>query len=327
MSARTPAVVAVGNVVIDIHYAVSPLEFDTRDFAHGTYSHVSREELDRSLRGLEPAVRHDGGSSVNKARILSAMGVPVRIAGVIGEEAGPFLEWSADKTVQDRTVAGRPRTACSAHITERDRWAVITAPGAFSDFDQLDPAAVLSGAAPASILTVEAYLLNNAGWLTRLLETARDARMRVHFDLGAPPLIARHRRDLVHLVTDAVNVVSGTEEEFRALLDLEDGTTVHAEVIGRELAAELVVLKRGARGAEAAWISRGRSNTVSAVGSGRETTPPWSVGCGDVLDGVILAGLATGRPVEVILPVATAAATAASRHPFAAVGEVPPFPR
>jgi len=169
-----------------------------------------------------------------------------------------------------------------------------------------------------SILTVESYLLNNFAWMERLVGAAILMGIPVHLDLGAPPLLRRFRDQLVPLIRSSVSFCSGTEEEYAALIGDSIVTDATGAGNARFLETDLLLVKRGAMGATV--TARGDIPlTTEVAGSGKEVSPPWSVGCGDVLDGVFLALIVRGAPVDTALIDASAAAADSCRFPGAQV--------
>lgn len=320
MNRRVPGIIAVGNIFMDSVYRVSLLEMERRGFSPGSFTHLTREELDDRLTGLSPSEERLGGSSFNKAMVVARFGIPVRVVGIIDRkrrliERAARESGAMPESIEDATVARRNLLALGAHlITPEGEWAVAMAPGAFSDFDAIDDSEIFRGiGSVAPIVTVEVYLVNHFPWLERVVAGAERVGSTVHFDLGAPPLVRQKRHDLIRLIAGGISLLSGTEGELEALL----GEKLPEEEIFRSLELQRLVVKRGARGVTVIDHSR----RFDAPGSGADVHPPLSVGCGDVLDGALLTATVEGNE-PFSLPIVEAAARLAGnccRYPLARI--------
>lgn len=251
-----------------------------------------------------------GGKGINAARAARLHGAAVVATGFCGGFAGQFIASRLrDLGVRDAfvPVAGESRTCLN----------IIDAAGASTEL--LEPGAPVDDADVDRLRSRFAELLGQVDAVTisgstpagcpddlyaDLVSSARSAGLPVVLDAGGAPF--------ARALGARPSVVKPNRDELAAWrgrrLDSRDDVIAAARAL-RDAGPESVVVSLGSEGALA--VTAGRTvlahAPVVAVSN--------AVGCGDVLVGVLAAGLAEGLDVVAALRPAVAAAAAAAAHP------------
>lgn len=172
--------------------------------------------------------------------------------------------------------------------------------------DDLDPA--LSGD-PGVLVVGSDTLLGSAerDVTMRATALARELGWRVLCDPNVRPRRWADSDEMVQVIRELVaeaDVVKLNESEARALTG--EGEPVAAGAALRELGPEVVVVTRGADGAQV--VAEGSAEAVKGV----EAEVVDATGAGDCVAGVIAAGLAAGVEPEGLAPVVAVAMAAAA---------------
>jgi sugar/nucleoside kinase (ribokinase family) len=272
-----PDVIAVGDVMLDVA--------------------VDAEELARGGDVHGDVVVRPGGSASNAAVWAAAEGAKVRLHGRVGDDlAGRLLRESLEEHGVEAALAVDPDVRTGAVMVARETWerSMVADRGANARLSPDDLPDVLD----AGAVLVSGYLLFHPGSEAAgraALERARAEHVAV--DAASWPLLRDlgPGRFLQAAGPASVLLLNGKEAETLAGPDPEAAAAKLAERFA------LVAVKLGSQGVVVAAAGGVRRYPVEPV---EEADP---TGAGDAFDGVLLAALTLGAPLEEAVGRASAA--------------------
>lgn len=246
-----------------------------------------RSILDKS--SVEPVVIV-GGSGANTIRGLAQFGHRCALVGKIGRDlAGKrFMERMNVLRVTNSCLiqTSTPTAQAVCLITPDGERTMRSFLGASKEMtaEDLNPE-VFSG---VSLVHIEGYSLLNGSLTERAMQLAKEAGAKVSFDLGSFEVVEAHKKKVVSLVSQYVDVMFANREEARSLtsLDPEQGCGALTDIC--ETAIVLM-------GKEGCWAGRGTKRvkcpafSVNAI----DTT-----GAGDLFASGFLHGYMEERKLE-----------------------------
>lgn len=249
---------------------------------------VDAEELARGGDVHGEVVVRPGGSASNAAVWAAAEGARVRLHGRVGDDlAGRLLRESLEERGVEAALAVDPEVRTGAVMVAREAWerSMVADRGANARLSPEDLPEVLE----AGAVLVSGYLLFHPGSESAGRAALERARAdHVAMDAASWPLLRDlgPGRFLDAVASATVLLLNGKEAETLAGPDPEAAA---AKLAGR---FALVAVKLGSRGVVIATAAGVRRFPVEPV---QEADP---TGAGDAFDGVLLAGLSTGVPLE-----------------------------
>ncbi|WP_409180974.1 1-phosphofructokinase family hexose kinase [Amycolatopsis sp. VS8301801F10] len=257
--------------------------------------------------------RRPGGKGVNVARVLAALGVPVRAVLPLGGEAGRWLGSSLDIPFATVPISAENRTTVT--ISGDGHPTVYPEPGPEVSTEEWTAfGSVLADCvADAELLVVSGSLPRGAApeLVAEWIRLAREAGVRTLVDASGPALLAAAR---------AGAVVKPNRAELLAATSAADEAAGAAALL--RLGAQLVVVSRGTEGI-AAYTSSDGVFAVPAIPDvhGNPT------GAGDAATAGLAAALAADRPLIEALRSAAALGAAAVLRPVAGEVDLPAYHR
>ncbi len=243
-------IIGIGNALVDV---LVHLEDETHlnrlQLPKGGMTHVDRpryEELAAAVSTLPHKVA-TGGSAANAIHAMALLGDSVGFVGTVGADTMGTLFATCSR---ERGIDARLRVCdegdtgvATTFITEDGERTFATYLGVAPQIEfQPDPDFIGDDA----ILHVEGYLVQDHDFIEHVMRTAKEAGMRVSYDLASWNIVRADHDFVQHLVQDYVDIVFANEEEAAAFSGQDD-----PEVALRQFAAmtEVAVVKVGRRGA------------------------------------------------------------------------------
>lgn len=229
-----------------------------------------------------------GGSSANTIRTLAHLGHKCAMGGKIGtDRAGErFLKNLQDLGIKSFYI---PSSTPTGQLV-----CLVTPDGerTFRDFlgagremrgEDLDPSLFED----VKLVHIEGYTLLNKGLTLRAMELAQDAGTKISFDLSNYELVSKHHEQIMHLLSNHVDILFANAKEVHALTGNEpkDGCKFLKSF------CEIVVVSMNVDGC---WIGNNQdlihcdAYPVKALDS---------TGAGDVFAAGFLHGYLTGQPL------------------------------
>ncbi len=309
-------VVAVGSAIVDILVHATPADLARLEVDPGTMTLVDLVASERLRASVAPVAQVSGGSVANTAVGVAALG---GTAGFIGRTADDelgslFCSDLARSGVQVGRTAHTPGAGGAAGAAgdaagagggsdaATGRCVVLVTPdGERTMVTHLGVASMLTThdldqdmLAAARVVYLEGYLWDvpsATAALHRAIEVAHAGDGLVAVSVSDRLCVERHRRELLDLLRDDVDVLFANEEEAIALMGVP---TVDAAVAAIEETGVLSAVTLGPAGSVV--VMPGSSVTVPAVPVG---TVVDTTGAGDLYAAGFLYGLTNGaNPVE-----------------------------
>ena len=227
----------------------------------GGMSHVDRpryEELAAAVSTLSHEVA-TGGSAANTIHAMSLLGDEVGYVGTVGaDEMGRFFASRAEERGIDarlRVIHGGDTGVATTFITADGERTFATYLGVAPQIE-FHPESDFIG--NDAILHVEGYLVQDHDFIEQVLRSAKEAGMRVSYDLASWNIVQADREFVQHLVREYVDIVFANEEEAAAFSGQDDPETALQQLAALTEVAVVKVGKRGALG------QRGQEHSVVA---------------------------------------------------------------
>lgn len=227
----------------------------------GGMSHVDRpryEELAAAVSTLSHEVA-TGGSAANTIHAMSLLGDEVGYVGTVGaDEMGRFFASRAEERGIDarlKVIRGGDTGVATTFITADGERTFATYLGVAPQIE-FHPESDFIG--NDAILHVEGYLVQDHDFIEQVLRSAKEAGMRVSYDLASWNIVQGDREFVQHLVREYVDIVFANEEEAAAFSGQDDPETALQQLAALTEVAVVKVGKRGALG------QRGQERSVVA---------------------------------------------------------------
>lgn len=244
--------------------------------------------------------RATGGSASNTIHALTALGSTTGFVGSVGDdEHGRFYAQQMQErgTVAQLTVQPHLGTGvASTFITPDGERTFATYLGAAAHLQADELRQLLASQPDAAILHVEGYLVQDHDLILDILRTAKEAGLRVSYDLASWNIV-RDDCDFIHrIVRDYVDIVFANEEEATAFCG-ESDPNISLQHLGE--VAEIAVVKVGKRGAQAQQAFPDHFEYAFAPGLPRKAID--TTAAGDFFAAGFLHGLVNGKDLRTCL--------------------------
>lgn len=309
-------VVAVGSAIVDILVEADAADVAGFGLEPGTMTLVDLATSDAIYQKVRPSALVSGGSAANTAVGVASLGGAV---GYIGRTAPDDLGALFRREMASVGVAlGRARLSngglpssgtgrCVVLVTPDGERTMATYLGvaAMLDTGDIDEAMVAGG----RVLYLEGYLWDlppAKAALRQAIDIAHRDEVLVALSASDRMCVDRHRRELLELVNDEIDVLFANEEEAIALFE----TPVLEAALDQAVdTGVLVVVTRGAAGSVV--VTPSGPLTVPAVDPGAVVD---TTGAGDLYAAGFLYGLTHGADPDQCAALGAAAAAEVVSH-------------
>lgn len=286
-------VIGIGNAIVDIIGRCDDEFLALHDAPKGNMRLVDAETIAAIYDGMGPGIEISGGSAANTMVGIASFGGRAAFIGkVADDDFGRVFAHdirAAGVDFDSAPVKGKAPTSRSLILVTPDGERTMnTYLGISTHLDQgeVDPDAIRA----AKIVYLEGYLFDRpeakaAFW--QAVEIARSAGRKVALTLSDGFCVARHRRELLDLVRDGIDILLANEDEITSLYETEDFEEAAQRV---KVDAELAALTRSEKGS--IILSEGQRIEIPVHPVDQLID---STGAGDLYAAGFLYGLATGR--------------------------------
>lgn len=285
-------IIGIGNALVDALYRIdSPALLAELGLAPGGMTLIDAAryaQLAQRLRDF-PCERATGGAACNTILALARLGAQPGVIGTVGrDDAGHFFSKRClDAGISTHfSLSEQPTGVATTFITPDGARTFATHLGAAAEMDADSiPAAWFTG---YRYLYIEGYLVQNPPLITRVMETAHRAGLKVCLDLASYNIV-NESRALFDRLLSLTDLVFANEEEAHAFTDCAPQQAV------QRLAerCEVAVVKCGAGGALACRGDVCEGVTAVAVDRVVDTTA-----AGDFFAAGFLYAYAEGRSLK-----------------------------
>ena len=242
-------IIGIGNALVDALVTLSDDKLlETMSLPKGSMQLIDETKLfqiNELFSTMHPK-RATGGSACNAMLALANMGMKPGIIGKIGkDEVGAFfrnnaLEHGIDAHLQE---SEQPSGIASTFISPDGQRTFATFLGAAALMSPADVSAeMLHG---YQYLFVEGYLVQNHELVERACQLAKEAGMKICYDLASYNIVEADRDFIVEMVDKYVDIVFANEEEAKAFAQTSPEEAIND--LGNR--CEVAVVKLGAQGA------------------------------------------------------------------------------
>jgi sugar/nucleoside kinase (ribokinase family) len=268
-------IIGIGNALVDVlvHLA-DETRLNALQLPKGGMSHVDRpryEELAAAVSTLSHEVA-TGGSAANTIHAMSLLGDEVGYVGTVGaDEMGRFFASRAEERGIDarlRVIHGGDTGVATTFITADGERTFATYLGVAPQIE-FHPESDFIG--NDAILHVEGYLVQDHDFIEQVLRSAKEAGMRVSYDLASWNIVQADREFVQHLVREYVDIVFANETESKAFTKCTDPVESLREIAGMCQVAVVKVGKDGSwvkGGSEEYYIPAWPAKPIDATGAG-----------------------------------------------------------
>lgn len=248
-------IIGIGNALVDVLVTLDNDKLlETMSLPKGSMQLIDEAKLfqiNELFSTMHPK-RATGGSACNAMLALANMGMRPGIIGKVGQdEVGTFfrnnaLEHGIDTHLQ---LSDKPSGIASTFISPDGQRTFATYLGAAALMSADDVSAgMLQG---YQYLFVEGYLVQNHELVERACRLAKEAGMKVCYDLASYNIVEADRDFIVSMVDRYADIVFANEEEARAFSQTSpeqalDDLARRCEVAVVKLGAQGALIKRGA---------------------------------------------------------------------------------
>lgn len=316
MTSSQPAVVCVGNAIVDVLSRTPDPLIEELGLVKGTMRLIEADDAEALYARMGPATEASGGAAANTAAGLALLGVPTAFVGkVADDQLGKVFahDIRAVGVDFDVPVANAGSTGrCLVMITPDAQRTMNTSLGVAGELgpDDIDPDLV----AAAGWTFLEGYLWESPTARAALDKAAALART-LSFSLSDPMLVGRHTLELRRFCEDHVDLLFGNEDEIKALAGSPDAGAALDTVAEY---CETVVMTRSEQGS---WVAQGDQRIESPAHPAEAVID--TTGAGDLFAAGFLAGLHRGLDLSGCASLGAEAAAVV----IAQVGARPPADR
>ena len=308
-------VVAVGSAIVDILVEADAADVAGSGLEPGGMTLVDLATSDALYQMVRPSAQVSGGSAANTAVGVAALGGAV---GFMGRTASDAFGALFRRDLAEMGVAvGRSRQPDGESPSGTGRCVVlVTADGERTMATYLGVATMLEPGdideamvAASRVLYLEGYLWDVASAkeaLRQAIDVAHRNEVLVALSASDRMCVDRHRRELLDLVGDEIDVLFANEEEAVALFG---APTVEAAVDRAASTGILVAVTRGAAGSVVVTPSGSLSVPAADPGAVVDTT-----GAGDLYAAGFLYGLTHGADPDQCAALGSVAAAEVLSH-------------
>ena len=296
MTQATYDILGIGNAIVDVVARTEDTFLSRHDMHKGAMILIDTAMADAIYAAMPPGIESSGGSAANTCAVAAGLGARVAYIGkVADDQLGSVFRHDIDAVgVHFPTAAlsgGAPTARCLILVTPDGQRTMNTFLGACVTLGEadVDPALV----AAAEVTYLEGYLfdpLEAQAAFKKAATAAHAAGRQVALSLSDAFCVNRHRAAFLDLVANHVDILFANEAEITALY--ERNTFEEAAEAARKDVA-LAALTRSEAGS---LILRGTETVhVAAV----PTKVVDTTGAGDAYAAGFLAGLTSGKSLEI----------------------------
>jgi sugar/nucleoside kinase (ribokinase family) len=311
MTLPTYDILGIGNAIVDVVARADDAFLSRHDMHKGAMILIDANMADTIYAAMPPGTESSGGSAANTCAVAAALGARVAYIGkVADDELGAVFRHDINAVGVHFPTAplsrGAPTARCLILVTPDGQRTMNTFLGACVTLTEadIDPALV----AASAITYLEGYLFDPPAAqaaFRRAAGAAHAAGRRVALSLSDAFCVNRHRAAFLDLVANHVDILFANETEITALYE-RNSFEEAAEDARKHVA--LAALTRSEAGSV---ILRGNEEvTVSA----EPTTVVDTTGAGDAYAAGFLAGLTTGKSLDMCARMGSIAAAEIISH-------------
>jgi fructokinase len=311
MTVPTYDILGIGNAIVDVVARTDDQFLSRRDMHKGAMTLIDAATADAIYAAMPPGLESSGGSAGNTCAVAAGLGAKVAYIGKVADDqlGGVFRHDINAVGVHFPTVpliGGAPTARCLILVTPDGQRTMNTFLGACVSLTEadVDPALV----AASAVTYLEGYLFDPPAAqaaFRKAAQAAHAAGRRVALSLSDAFCVNRHRAAFLDLVANHVDILFANETEITALY--ERNSFEEAAAAAREDVA-LAALTRS----EAGSVILHGDDTV--IVEAEPATVVDTTGAGDAYAAGFLAGLTSGRSLNLCGRMASIAAAEIISH-------------
>lgn len=241
-------ILGLGNALVDLLMIVDDSFVESLSFEKGSMNHIDLDMAKDILKRSESIKKErvTGGSVANAIKGLSKLGVDTGYIGKIGEdEFGDFFRNEMkDNGITPHLFKGEQGTGTAiCMISDDSERTFATYLGAAIELTSSDLSIELFNG--STHLFLEGYMVQNHELVTRSLELAREAGLKIAIDLASFNIVEENIDFLKNSVKEFVDIVFANEDEAKVFTGKEspvDAVAVLSEFCGT------AIVKTGSKG-------------------------------------------------------------------------------
>jgi sugar/nucleoside kinase (ribokinase family) len=296
MITATYDILGIGNAIVDVVARADDGFLSRHDMHKGAMILIDAAMADTIYAAMPPGQESSGGSAANTCAVAAGLGSRVAYIGkVAGDQLGGVFRHDIEAAgVHFSTAplsAGAPTARCLILVTPDGQRTMNTFLGACVTLseDDVDPALV----AASAVTYLEGYLFDPPearAAFRKAADAAHAAGRRVALSLSDAFCVNRYREAFLDLVVNQVDILFANETEITALYE-RNSFEEAAEAARKDVA--LAVLTRSEAGS---LILQGGQTVRVAAEHARVVD---TTGAGDAYAAGFLAGLTSGKSLEI----------------------------
>jgi sugar/nucleoside kinase (ribokinase family) len=296
MITATYDILGIGNAIVDVVTRADDGFLSRHDMHKGAMILIDAAMADTIYAAMPPGQESSGGSAANTCAVAAGLGSRVAYIGkVAGDQLGGVFRHDIEAAgVHFPTAplsAGPPTARCLILVTPDGQRTMNTFLGACVTLseDDVDPALV----AASAVTYLEGYLFDPPearAAFRKAADAAHAAGRRVALSLSDAFCVNRYREAFLDLVVNQVDILFANETEITALYE-RNSFEEAAEAARKDVA--LAVLTRSEAGS---LILQGGQTVRVAAEHARVVD---TTGAGDAYAAGFLAGLTSGKSLEI----------------------------
>ncbi|MCQ2189405.1 MAG: adenosine kinase [Paludibacteraceae bacterium] len=233
-----------------------------------------------------------GGSAANTTSGLANLGAETSFLGKIGnDEVGNYFEADLVKSgIEAQMIrSSLPTGRCISLISPDSERTMCTCLGATGTFSAEDiKPEYFKG---ADVCHIGGYLVQNHDLIEKVMQTAKEAGVKVSLDLASYNVVEENFDFMHHLAKNYVDIAFANEDEGHAFTKCEDLKRA-CEIMSEDI--EVAIVKCGAKGV---WTKRGDEIAFVEGLKGRNCID--TTGAGDLFASGYLYGLLSTNDITV----------------------------
>jgi sugar/nucleoside kinase (ribokinase family) len=311
MTVPTYDILGIGNAIVDVVARTEDGFLSRHDMHKGAMILVDAATADAIYAAMPPGLESSGGSAANTCAVAAGLGAKVAYIGKVADDqlGGVFRHDINAAGVHFPTVplvGGAPTARCLILVTPDGQRTMNTFLGACVSLTEadVDPALV----AASAVTYLEGYLFDPPAAqaaFRKAAEAAHAAGRRVALSLSDAFCVNRHRAAFLDLVANHVDILFANETEITALYERNSFEEAAAA------ARDDVALAALTRSEDGSVILHGEETVIVEA---EPATVVDTTGAGDAYAAGFLAGLTSGRSLDMCGRMASIAAAEIIGH-------------
>ena len=292
-------IIGIGNALVDVlvHIDNEKLLYEL-GLPKGAMTHIDRKGLMR-LRQRLVGVRVEratGGSAANTIHALAVLGHQTGFIGAVGDdETGRFFaEQNRARGIDLHLaiIADEQTGTANTLVTPDHERTFATHLGAAVYLERALCEVDLSA---YDLLHIEGYLLQDDILLHKILQAAKDAGLRISYDLASWNIVRDHHAVVTDLMEKYVDIVFANEDEAVAFCGVDNPKRALRELVAK---TDIAVVKVGKHGAMAMTQETGDEVFFAPA---QERTVVDTTAAGDFFAAGFLHGLVGNKSIDTCL--------------------------